>query len=229
MQNASTKMTSATITARPFTYAPPLTPLDITYRDDDILVINKPSGLLSVPGKTQPDCAEARVQTEYPNALTIHRLDMATSGLLVFALNPNAQRHIGLQFEKRMIEKSYIARAAGHVMGQSGHINLPLICDWPNRPRQMVSFEHGKSAQTDWQVIAREDNATRLMLHPKTGRSHQLRVHMFAMGHPILGDRLYADDDNFARADRLQLHAQSLRLRKPTGGEWLEVTAKCPF
>ncbi|WP_371397822.1 pseudouridine synthase [Fretibacter rubidus] len=215
--------------ARAFTYDPPTTPLDIIYKDDDIVVINKPSGLLSVPGKSDPDCAEARVQAAYPTALTIHRLDMATSGLLVFALNPNAQRHIGLQFEKRMVEKAYVARVAGHMRGHSGHVNLPLICDWPNRPRQMVSFEHGKSAQTDWNVIAREDDTTRVLLHPKTGRSHQLRVHMYALGHPILGDRIYADDESFARATRLQLHAQDLRLRKPTGGDWINIHAKCPF
>lgn len=217
------------MTPRAFTYAPPKAPLSIAYQDADIIAVDKPSGLLSVPGKTEPDCAEARVRAAFPEALTIHRLDMATSGILVFARNANAQRHIGLQFEKRMVEKHYTARVAGHLVGESGHVNLPLICDWPNRPRQMVCFENGKSAQTDWAVTAREDGATRVSLHPKTGRSHQLRVHMCALGHPILGDRIYADDVNFARAERLQLHAEHLRLRKPTGGDWIEITAKCPF
>lgn len=214
--------------ARSFVYNPPKG-LCVIYQDDDLIVIDKPSGLLSVPGKTEPDCAEARVQAQFPEALTIHRLDMATSGILVFARHSGAQRHVGLQFEKRMVSKDYTARVAGMVRGESGHINLPLICDWPNRPRQMVSFEQGKSAQTDWVVTAREDDATRLSLHPITGRSHQLRVHMLAMGHAILGDRIYADEDAFARAPRLQLHASHLRLRKPTGGAWIDIEADCPF
>lgn len=214
--------------ARSFTYDPPLG-LSVIYKDDDLIAIDKPSGLLSVPGKKEPDCAEARVQAQFPEALTIHRLDMATSGILVFARNANAQRHIGLQFEKRMVRKHYTARVTGIVRGDSGRINLPLICDWPNRPRQMVSFEHGKSAQTDWVVTDREGDATRLSLHPVTGRSHQLRVHMLAIGHVILGDRIYADDIDFERADRLQLHATALRLRKPTGGAWLDIDAECPF
>lgn len=214
--------------ARSFIYDPPKG-LSVIYQDDDLIIIDKPSGLLSVPGKTEPDCAQARVQAQFPEALTIHRLDMATSGILVFARNANAQRHVGLQFERRMVAKHYTARVAGGVRGDSGRINLPLICDWPNRPRQMVSFEQGKSAQTDWVVTAREDNATRLSLHPITGRSHQLRVHMLAIGHVILGDRIYADDYDFARADRLQLHATALRLRKPTGGAWIDIKAQCPF
>lgn len=219
----------APLPKRGFVYAPPSGPIAVIYEDADIIAVDKPSGLLSVPGKSEPDCMEARVKAYCAAALTIHRLDMATSGLMVFAKTANAQRHIGMQFEKRMIEKTYIARVAGQVSGESGHINLPLICDWPNRPRQMVCFQTGKSAQTDWEITAKEADATRLILRPKTGRSHQLRVHMLALGHVILGDRIYADDVNFARADRLQLHAQSLRLRKPTGGEWLEITAPCPF
>ena len=214
---------------RPFTYAPQKIPLDIIYQDADIFVINKPSGLLSVPGKSEPDCAEKRVKDEHPSALTIHRLDMATSGLLIFALNPNAQRHIGLQFERRVIKKQYLARVAGSISGNSGTINLPLICDWPNRPKQMVCFENGKAARTDWSVLNREGNATRVSLHPLTGRSHQLRVHMLAMGHVILGDRLYADDAAFNAAPRLQLHAHKLELRRPTGGDWITLEAPCPF
>lgn len=154
---------------------------------------------------------------------------MATSGVMVFAKTPHAQRHIGLQFEKRYTEKTYIARVAGHIHGESGHINLPLITDWPNRPMQHVNFERGKSAQTDWTVLNREDGATRVALRPKTGRSHQLRVHMLAIGHPILGDRLYAHDDAFRAAKRLQLHAETLRLRHPVGGEWMTFTAPCPL
>ena len=214
---------------RAFTYDPPTAPLEIIHQDDDIIVINKPSGLLSVPGKTEPDCAEARIKALHSEALTIHRLDMATSGLLVFALTPQAQRHIGLQFEKRIIKKSYLARVVGAVKGESGCVNLPLICDWPNRPRQMVCIETGKTAKTDWVVLNRTDKTTRIALHPITGRSHQLRVHMLAIGHPILGDRLYADEETFKAAQRLQLHAHQLELRRPTGGEWLSLEAPCPF
>lgn len=214
---------------RDFVYAPPQDPLTYLYVDDDIIIAEKPSGLLSVPGKTEPDCLEARIRADYPESLTIHRLDMATSGVMVFARNANAQRHIGLQFEKRMTEKTYIARVWGQVERDKGEINLPLITDWPNRPKQMVCHERGKPSLTQWKVIEREEMATRVELYPKTGRSHQLRVHMLALGHPILGDRLYADDDAFHAASRLQLHAHKLRLRKPTGGEWVKFTSPCPF
>ena len=214
---------------RAFTYDPPLDALSVIYTDLDLIIVDKPSGLLSVPGKTEPDCLEARVKAAYPEALTIHRLDMATSGVMVFARNTKAQRHLGLQFEKRYVEKTYLARVQGRVGGESGHINLPVICDWPNRPRQKVCFETGKAAQTDWEVLDREARATRLVLYPKTGRSHQLRVHMLAIGHAILGDRLYADEAGYATAPRLQLHAENLRLRKPTGGDWVTFNAPCPF
>lgn len=214
---------------RPFTYDPPQNPLSYLYIDDDIIIVEKPSGLLSVPGKTEPDCLEARIKTDYAEALTVHRLDMATSGLMVFARTPHAQRHLGLQFEKRIIEKTYIARVTGHISKDDGTIDLPLITDWPNRPKQMVCHENGKPSQTTWHVIEREKAATRVLLTPKTGRSHQLRVHMLAIGHAILGDRLYASDDVFSQASRLQLHAQKLKLRRPTGGEWVEFESKCPF
>lgn len=216
---------------RPFTYAPPTSPLDILYQDEDLIVANKPSGLLSVPGKADDhkDCLETRVKSAIPRALLVHRLDMATSGIMIFAANANAQRHLGLQFEKRYTEKRYIARVSGEVKGETGHINLPLLTDWPHRPRQKVDFENGKSAQTDWEVLERETQATRLALYPKTGRSHQLRVHMLAAGHVILGDRLYADDAAFNAAPRLQLHAQKIRLRRPCGGDWKTFEASCPF
>lgn len=214
---------------RSFDYAPPATPLDILHTDDDLHVVNKPSGLLSVPGRDFPDCLEARLRAEYPETLLVHRLDMATSGVMVFARNKPAQRHLGLQFERRHTAKSYIARVAGEVAGESGRITLPLIADWPNRPRQMVSFEHGKPSVTDWEVLDREDDVTRLALHPITGRSHQLRVHCWAMGHPILGDRIYAIDEVFEAASRLQLHAHKLGLRHPTGGERISFTTNCPF
>jgi len=219
---------------RGFVYDPPLQPrLSLLHFDDDILVLVKPSGLLSVPGKAaeHADCLERRARQLFPQATTVHRLDNATSGVMVMALNRTAHRHLGLQFERRHTRKCYIARVWGHVREARGRIDLPLICDWPNRPKQMVDFERGKAAQTDWQVIAREDDlpVTRLRLSPLTGRSHQLRVHLLAIGHPILGDRFYAPDDAFAAAPRLQLHAMSLTFRHPTGGRLCTFMAPCPF
>ncbi len=214
---------------RPFDYNPADNPLSYLYIDDDLIIVEKPSGLLSVPGKSEPDCLESRIRQDYPESLTIHRLDMATSGVMVFARNPNAQRHIGQQFEKRVTEKTYISRVWGKVESDTGDIELPLITDWPNRPKQMICHERGKPSFTSWEVLERELNATRLALYPKTGRSHQLRVHMLAIGHPILGDRLYAPDSSYEAANRLQLHAHQLKLRKPTGGAWVTFTSPCPF
>jgi tRNA pseudouridine32 synthase/23S rRNA pseudouridine746 synthase len=215
----------------PFIYAPPDSPLDVIHLDEQILAVNKPSGLLSVPGKAleHRDCLETRVKTAYPDALLVHRLDMDTSGVMVFARTKVAQRHIGLQFQKRQLQKTYVARVRGHVAKDSGTVDLPLIVDWPNRPLQMVDFERGKPSVTDWTVLAREDGVTRMQLRPLTGRSHQLRVHMRELGHAILGDRFYADAATIAAADRLQLHAQTLRLRHPDGGAWLDISTACPF
>jgi len=214
---------------RSFIYAPSADPLKIIHADDDLLVVDKPSGLLSVPGRDLPDSLQSRLNALYPESLLVHRLDMATSGLMVFARNKAAQRHLGLQFERRHTTKTYVARVAGTVDGESGRINLPLVADWPNRPRQMVSWEHGKPSITDWEVLERTADTTRLALHPITGRSHQLRVHCWAMGYPILGDRIYAMDDVFEAAPRLQLHAWKLGLRHPTGGEPIEFESHCPF
>jgi len=214
---------------REFIYDPPSGNIEIIHQGEDYLIINKPAGLLSVPGKAHPDCVQSRLLAQFPNSLTVHRLDMATSGLMIFALSPHAQRHLGLQFEKRQIEKTYIARVDGHVTDDSGEIDLPLIADWPNRPRQMVSHEHGKPAQTKWDVMDREDGFTRMKLSPKTGRSHQLRVHMFALGHPILGDMIYAEDRIFNAAPRLQLHASSVSFREPTGGKPVKYEVNCEF
>ena len=216
---------------RAFSYDPPNTPLRILHMDADIIALDKPSGLLAVPGKADihKDCLETRLKTEHPEALLVHRLDHPTSGVMIFARNSNSQRHLGLQFEKRYTQKTYVARVWDKVDGESGHINLPLITDWPNRPRQKIDFERGKTAQTDWEVLDREDDTTRLALFPKTGRSHQLRVHCQAIGHPILGDSFYAPDEAYMAADRLQLHAETLTVRHPTGGKPLTITAPCPF
>lgn len=212
------------------TYAPPDTPLEILHQDHEILVANKPSGLLSVPGKGDhlADCLLSRIQAAFPEALLVHRLDRDTSGVMVFALTPHAQRHLGLQFEKRQVKKTYVARVWGVLEPKTGTVDLPLIVDWPNRPRQMVDHENGKTAVTDWRVLRHEGETTRVRLFPKTGRSHQLRVHMKEIGHPILGDPFYAEGP--ARdAPRLMLHAEELRLRHPDGGRGMSFRAKCPF
>lgn len=211
-------------------YDPPQDPLKIVHQDHEILVVDKPSGLLSVPGKGEhlADCLLARVQHAFPEALLVHRLDRDTSGVMIFALSPHAQRHLGLQFEKRQMKKVYVARVWGEMAEKIGTVDLPLIVDWPNRPLQHVNFETGKPAQTDWRVVKVQDGTTRVRLYPHTGRSHQLRVHMKEIGHPILGDPFYADG---AARDypRLMLHAESLRLRHPDGGKGLTFSAKCPF
>lgn len=219
---------------RAFVYDPPRHPyLNVLHFDEDILVVGKPSGLLSVPGKAaeHADCLELRARSCFPSATIVHRLDNATSGVMVLALNKSAHRHLGKQFERRLLQKTYIARVWGHIGEDRGHIDLPLICDWPNRPKQHVNFERGKPAQTSWQVIERERAAkvTRLRLTPRTGRSHQLRVHMQSIGHPILGDRFYAHDEALAAAERLQLHAESLTFRHPCGGALRTFRDPCPF
>jgi len=220
-------------TPRPMSasYTPPTDPLVIVHADHQLLLVNKPSGLLSVPGKGEhlADCLLSRVQAAFPEALLVHRLDRDTSGVMVFALSPQAQRHLGLQFEKRQVKKTYVARVWGRVSEKTGTVDLPLIVDWPNRPLQHVDHENGKPAVTDWRVVKYEENATRIRLFPQTGRSHQLRVHMLEIGHPILGDPFYATGAALAAAPRLMLHAETLRLRHPDGGKGLSFSAKCPF
>ena len=213
-------------------YCPTMTPyLEIIFQDDDILVLNKPSGLLSVPGKAKEhaDCLQIRAQRVFPTATVVHRLDMATSGLMVMALNRPAHRHISKQFELRETAKTYQAVVFATVQQDCGEINLPLICDWPNRPRQMVDHERGKKALTQWRVLERSNNTTRLELKPITGRSHQLRVHMLSMQHPIIGDRLYAHDQALEMADRLNLHAMFLSFRHPVTEKMLLFKSKVPF
>ena len=211
-------------------YNPPQTPLSILHDDHQVLLVDKPSGLLSVPGKGEhlADCLLARVQAAFPMALLVHRLDRDTSGVMIFALTPHAQRHLGLQFEKRQTKKTYVARVWGEMAEKTGTVDLPLIVDWPNRPLQMVDHENGKQAQTDWRVMRKKDGETRVRLMPRTGRSHQLRVHMLALGHPILGDPFYATGP--AREyPRLMLHSETLQFRHPDGGQGTRITAKSPF
>ncbi|MFC3613119.1 RluA family pseudouridine synthase [Lutimaribacter marinistellae] len=211
-------------------YAPPDTPLDVIHEDAQIIVVNKPAGLLSVPGKGEhlADCLLARVQAAFPQALLVHRLDRDTSGVMVFAQTPHAQRHLGLQFEKRQVKKTYTARLWGRLEPKTGTVDLPLIVDWPNRPRQKVCHETGKPAVTDWRVKRYEGDTTRVRFMPRTGRSHQLRVHALAVGHPILGDPFYATGP--ARDfPRLMLHSEELRLKNPEGGISQTFRAPAPF
>ena len=216
----------------PFIYAPPLEPyLTVIQRDEDLLVLSKPSGLLSVPGRLaeHADCLETRARESFAEARIVHRLDKDTSGVIVMAMNAKAHRHLGLQFERRHVAKTYIAKVWGEMAEDHGEVDLPLRCDWPNRPLQMVDHELGKPAKTGWQVLERKSGVTRVKLTPHTGRSHQLRVHMCELGHPILGDVFYAHEEARAASRRLCLHAQSLGLHHPTGGEWMEFEDACGF
>ena len=216
-------------------YHPPTDPwLDIVYEDERIILCDKPSGLLTVPGKDKAlaDCLEARVQARYPwhrDTKVVHRLDKDTSGLLLLAFDKKALGALGSQFEHRQVEKYYVARVWGEVAGDSGRIDLPLATDWENKPRQRVDHTGGRPAVTEWQVIAREPGFTRLQLTPLTGRTHQLRVHMLALGHPILGDVFYAPPEALAAADRLQLHAEMLAFAHPDDGRPLRFVRPAPF
>lgn len=185
--------------------------LAILHADDRLVVVNKPAGLLSVPGRTEADCASARIQALYPDALIVHRLDQATSGLLLFARGAQAQRELSADFAERRVDKRYVAVVHGALLGE-GVIDLPLAADWPNRPRQHVDLQHGRPSQTRWRTLALANAHTRVALEPVTGRSHQLRVHLAELGHPIVGDTLYAPPAIAAASPRLLLHASELRI-----------------
>ncbi len=193
-----------------------------------MLAVEKPSGLLSVPGKgaDKQDCMLSRMQAVYPDALLVHRLDMDTSGLMLFARSLEAQRALSMQFEKRAIEKVYIAWVEGCLVLDEGEIDLPLRKDMEQAlpPRHMVDLEQGKPAQTRWRVRDRLETQTRVELVPLTGRSHQLRVHMQSLGHPIVGDPIYGTPD-----ERLMLHAQRLSLDHPMHGDRIELESISPF
>ncbi|NRD75417.1 bifunctional tRNA pseudouridine(32) synthase/23S rRNA pseudouridine(746) synthase RluA [Shewanella sp. VB17] len=215
-----------------FIYCPPTLPwLDILYQDKDIIVIDKPSGLLSVPGRdpAHKDSVYARVLAEYPNAQVVHRLDMATSGVIVLALRRNAEKELKRQFRDRETKKTYYARVAGHIKHTTGTVELPLICDWPNRPKQKVDHLLGKPSLTHYEVISKAARSTLVKLTPITGRSHQLRVHMLSIGHPILGDNFYADPLAKSLASRLLLHAQALTIKQPYSGKELSFTSQASF
>jgi tRNA pseudouridine32 synthase/23S rRNA pseudouridine746 synthase len=203
-------------------------PVDLIYRDDYLLVVNKPAGLLAVPGRgaDKQDCLSTRLQQEYPDALVVHRLDMSTSGLMVFALGADMQRRLSLMFQERKVEKRYVAVVAGKLEPETGEVNLPIAADWPNRPLRKIDVELGKSSLTRYRVLGLDIGNTRVELEPVTGRTHQLRVHMAAIGHPILGDALYG---NAASAPRLLLHAAALNLLHPITGTPLHFVSAPPF
>jgi tRNA pseudouridine32 synthase/23S rRNA pseudouridine746 synthase len=209
--------------------------LPVLHVDDSLIVVNKPAELLSVPGRGEhlQDCVVSRVQAMYPDALIVHRLDMSTSGLLVLARGAVAQRALSIAFAERRVAKRYQAVVAGRPAQDAGSIDLPLRCDWPNRPRQMVDHELGKASLTHWRALGRWSgaaiDATRVELEPVTGRSHQLRVHLLVLGHPILGDNLYAPPDALAAAPRLLLHACELTLPHPLSGDMLTFRSPAPF
>ncbi|CUH59735.1 RluA family pseudouridine synthase [Thalassobacter stenotrophicus] len=211
-------------------YNPPTDPIPVIYHDDDILLVDKPEGLLSVPGRGEhlADCLLSRLQDMFPEVLLCHRLDRDTSGIMIFALSKLAQRKLGRAFETKRVKKRYIARVWGEVAEPKGTIDLPLIVDWPNRPLQHVNHETGKPAVTDWERMEVVDGTTRMKLMPRTGRSHQLRVHMLALGHPILGDPFYADGPALA-FPRMMLHAEGLKLEHPITGKMERFEAPCPY
>ncbi|UDF04673.1 pseudouridine synthase [Asticcacaulis sp. AND118] len=201
------------------------------HADDSVLVFDKPAGLLSVPGRLpeNKDSLALRVQAAWPDALIVHRLDMATSGLIVLARGAEAHRSLSIAFAERRVEKRYVAVVAGQVAADEGEVDLPLICDWPNRPRQRVDHEIGKPSLTRYRVIERLNDRTRMALEPVTGRSHQLRVHMMALGHPILGDEFYAPDAARRLSPRLCLHAEYLAFPHPLDGRRVEWQAAADF
>lgn len=213
-------------------YNPPVDPwVEIVFEDDYILVANKPSGLLSVPGRDPQhyDSMWSRLLETYPEIQVVHRLDMSTSGLMLFAKNKYVESALKKQFQYRLTHKVYYARVWGHIEQDQGEVDLPLICDWPNRPRQKVCHETGKPSKTLYEVVAREEKTTLVRLFPVTGRSHQLRVHMLALGHPIVGDDFYSTGEARAFSDRLELHAAELSFYHPRT-DWLKrIFVPCDF
>ncbi len=213
--------------------------LEVVFADDHLLVLNKPSGLLSVPGRGEDkqDCLITRAQAQWPEALTVHRLDMSTSGLMVIAKGPEMQRSLSQAFAQREVHKIYEAIVAGELSNTEtsntdawSDIHMPLLIDWPNRPKSKVDWEHGKPSHTQWRIKKSNlTNATRVELKPITGRTHQLRLHMMAIGHAIVGDALYASPDIQAQSTRLLLHARVLQLKHPVTAEWMAFESTVPF
>ncbi len=201
---------------------------ELIYQDDYLLVANKPAGLLAVPGRgaDKQDCLSARLQQQFPDALVVHRLDMATSGLMLFARGAEMQRLVSILFRDREVEKRYVAVVAGELDAESGEVNLPIMADWPKRPMRKIDAELGKPSLTRYRLLGIDSDTSRVELEPVTGRTHQLRVHMAAIGHPILGDALYGDASS---APRLLLHASTLSLSHPATGASLHFDSKPTF
>lgn len=215
-----------------FNYHPPMKPyFDLMYRDEDILVFDKQSGLLTVEGKpyAHKDCLESRVQTCFPTARIVHRLDRVTSGLIVMAFHVKAHRDLSVAFQDRKTEKHYVAEVWGHPGEDEGTVDLPIGTDVRARPKQRIDREKGRPAITHWKVLERKERSTRMSLTPVTGRSHQLRVHMLQLGHPILGDNFYAKGEALEMADRLMLHADRLAFTHPGTSEWMIFECPAPF
>ena len=204
-------------------------PVTLFY-DKHLLLVSKPEFLLSVPGraKENKDCLITRLQTKQPSASIVHRLDLDTSGIMVIPLEKTVHSHISRQFQERQITKHYTAEVFGLLHEDHGCIELPIAKDWPNRPKQKIDFETGKSALTHWQVLKRfpEENKTRVLLKPVTGRTHQLRIHLSEIGHPILGCDMYAHEEALARSPRLLLHATYLAFKHPVSEK--QLFGYCP-
>ena len=215
-----------------FIYTPPQGPLEILYEDEDLIVVNKPAGLLSVMGRLpeHQDSAYLRVLEKYPSAKVTHRLDMATSGLLMFAKHRDAEVAVSKMFQARTVKKYYIALVQGQIQAE-GSVEVPLITDWENRPRQMVHFELGKQAKTLFQLVdyETETDQSRVRLEPVTGRSHQLRVHMMYIGHPIMGDKLYHPEPAQFHLKRMALHAAYLAFQHPLTKHEVEIHSDVKF
>lgn len=207
--------------------------LPLLYADAALLVLNKPAGLLAVPGRgvDRQDCLAARVQASYPEALVVHRLDMATSGLMLMARTKRIQQQLSQLFAQRAMRKKYIAVVSGRMTDSQGQITLPIITDWPNRPRQMVDYQIGKPATTHYRVLDYDatGHVTRVELNPITGRTHQLRIHLQALGHPILGDALYAEPTVRDQAPRLLLHATTIAFIHPESQAPVQFDCEVPF
>lgn len=220
------------MTPQDFYNPPPDNGLEIIYHDKFLLAVSKPSGLLSVPGRGEDkaDSLSARVQKVYPDALVSHRLDRDTSGLLIFPRGADMHRQISMMFEKREMNKSYVAVVIGKLAQEQGEVDMPLMVDWPNRPRHIIDRDNGKPAKTRYRVISFDltSNTSRVALEPITGRTHQLRVHMQYLGHPIVGDTLYGGNAN-GKVSRLLLHAHTLDFIHPVSGQPINLISPLPF
>lgn len=203
--------------------------IHIIYEDDDLIIVNKPSGLLCVPGLSDPENLFDQVKQYNPNARTVHRLDMGTSGLVIFAKHYEAQKQASKMFETRKVRKEYIALVKGNMTESFGEIQSPMLCDWPNRPKQKIHWLEGKHAFTKYQRLIKFPNSTLVKLFPHTGRTHQLRLHMLQIGHPILGDAFYHLDGSNDEASRLLLHARTLIFQQPITCRPLKIEVHADF